>query len=455
MKKFKVCLAVFMMAMMMGGSAWAWNAVDHVKVAPNGKGDLLIFPWYYAYPGEYSTKIVITNTSNTQSVVAKVIYRSYNWSYEVLDHLIFLSPNDVWTGTLRNVYDAATLTNVARLESDDDSILGKSPSGSATDADFGNITPVRENLKAVGCPALATPPANYAVDENTMGYIEVIEAAARTESLATTGYAPGLRVAKKHIYDWYAPLSAADVVTTFPPVNVLTGYQENTFGAGAGWTLKQAVVFADYVNTGKLWTTAGTRLGIDANNTLAELEAAMGKLNVALPYVAKSGGDTSVHIFNFPTKLSSEPAGYSCTNYIVYALSPYWSLVNSKCESFTQNIYDLLENTPVTSQYPFSPPPKSSNRTMCGEVEFTLQGYSNPAYTEGWIRYNWGKSAVAKNGLERGFDNPISYTGTPVLASVLYWSATRANPSEANAAYDDGTVFEGRTRLPFYQYSDE
>jgi hypothetical protein len=444
MKKFKVCLAVLMIAMMMGGSAWAWNAGDHVKVAPNGKGDLLIFPWYFAYPGGYSTKITVTNTSNSKSVVAKVVYRSFNWSYELLDHLIILSPNDVWTGTLVNV------NGVARLQSTDDSILGRQPSGKATDEDFANITPVDVPLWLPGCPFLDVPPANYADDVNTMGYIEVIEAAARTESVAGTGYAVGDRVAKRHIYDWYDPLTAPQIAL-FPPQNVLTGYQENTFGGSS--TLKQANVFRDYGNTAKLSISTPTRLGEGADNTLAELEAAMGKLNVALPYIAKPNGDSSVHIFNFPTKLSQYGADSTCTKYVPYSNSPYWMLVNSKCETVTPNIYDLLENR-STSRYPFSPLPSGAG--VCPEVELTFVLYNNPVYTEGWIRYNWNQSANLKTALSRSGD-PIAYYGTPVLPSVMYWSATRTNPVEAHAAYDDGPVFNdgvGRVRLPYYQYSD-
>ena len=438
MKKFKVCLAVLMVAMMMGGSAWALNATDHVKVAPNGKGDLLIFPYYFAYPGDYSTKITVINTSSTHSVVAKVVYRTFNWSYEVLDHLIFLSPNDVWTGKLVNV------AGVARLQSNDDSILGRMPSGTAfaADSDFGNVTPVDQPLIAAGCPA---------EDSNTNGYIEVIEAASRLESQATTGYALGQRVAKRHIYDWYYTYVTDDTIQNGPysPVNVLTGYQENTFGMGA--TLKQANVFADYFNYVKLNLTETTYLGSLSNNSLAELEAAMGKLALSLPYIAKPNGDSSVHIFNFPTKMSTRNSA-SCSVYGINLQSPYWLLVNSKCETYTRNIYDLLENSPTDLVNPFSPGGTIPIK-MCGEVEFNVQGSSNPMYTEGWIRYTHGKSAVAKSGTTR-IGDPITYTGIPVLTSVLYWSAARANPAEANAAYTDGDVSVARINQPYYQYSE-
>jgi len=440
MKKFKVCLAVLMVAMMMGGSAWAFNATDHVKVAPNGKGDLLIFPYYYAYPGDYSTKITVINTSSTHSVVAKVVYRTFNWSYEVLDHLIFLSPNDVWTGKLVNV------AGVARLQSTDDSILGRMPSGTAfaADSDFGNVTPVDQPLVAAYCPT---------EDSNTNGYIEVIEAASRLESQATTGYAPGQRVAKRHIYDWYYNYVTDFTIQNGPysPVNVLTGYQENTFGMGA--TLKQANVFADYFNFSKLELSRQTILGENANNSLAEVEAAMGKLNLSIPYIAKSNGDSSVHIFNFPTKYSLLNPASTCTNYRINDRSPYWILVNSKCETYTRNIYDLLENSPTDTTDPFSPPKNPSQLKMCGEVEFNVQGSSNPMYTEGWIRYIHGKSAAIKSGITNS-GNPITYTGIPVLTSVLYWSAARANPAEANVAYTDGAVSVTSINQPYYQYSE-
>lgn len=439
MKKFKVCLAVLMIAMMMGGSAWAFNATDHVKVAPNGKGDLLIFPYYFAYPGDYSTEITVINTSNTHSVVAKVIYRSFNWSVEVLDHLIFLSPNDVWTGYLVNV------NGVAHLQSNDDSILGSMPSGTAfaLDSNFGNITPVDEPLKGVACPN---------EDNNLMGYVEVVEAAARLENKAGTGYEPGMRVAKRHIYDWYYTyVTNANIVTTYAPVNVLTGYQQNTFGTGA--TLKQANVFADYNNQVKLELSRETRLGVGANNSLAELEAAMAKSLISLPYLVKPNGDSSVHIFNFPTKLSLANPASTCAYYRIYEESPFWLKVNSKCEVYSRNIYDLSENTPTDLDYPFSPKPTGTKVSMCGEVQFDIQMSSNPAYSEGWIRYTHATAAGEKTGFTKS-GAPITFTGVPVLSSVLFWSFERENPAEANAAYTDGVVSVAGQALPYYQYSE-
>lgn len=447
MRKFKVCLAVLLIAMMMGGSAWALDAVDHVKVAPNGKGDLIIFPYFYAYPGDYSTKIIIINTSNDHSVVAKVIYRSFNWSEELKDHLLFLSPNDVWVGYLVNV------NGTPRLQSNDDSILGRLPSGTAyaEDADFGNITPVDVALEKTTCTD----------DANTMGYIEVIEAASRLESEIGTGYKPGQRVAKRHIYDWYYNDKIVNGTTIqngpYSPVNVLTGYQENSFGWGS--TLKQASVFADYFNYDKLDLARKTWLGLNANNSLAELEAAIAKYEISMPYIAKPNGDGSVHIFNFPTKESLINEQSTCSYYRNNPNSPFWLYVNSKCLIFDNNIYDLSENKSTSIKSPFSPY-KDPSFVMCGEVQFNIIALSNdPLYTEGWIRYNFKDASgtdhlnVVKTG-ETKARNRISFTGVPVLASVLYWSVERDNPAEGNAAYSDGVVKIDAVPMGYYQYSD-
>jgi len=451
MKKFKFCLAVLMITIMMGGSALAYNAADHVKVAPNGIGDLLIFPYYFAYDGNYSTRITVINTSSTHSVVAKVVYRSFNWSFEVLDHLIYLSPSDVWTGVLyygSNKDKAGR--KVARLESFDDSMLGRDPGNIATADDFANIT-------SVDYP-LADPPCTDVTngDNNKLGYVEVIEAASRLEDKTTTGYATGTRVAKRDIHNWYTNYCTPDQITNGPyqPVNVLTGYQENWFGVNAGATLKQAAVFADYSNQGKLQIAISTKLGVGAKNTLAELEAAMAKDQIAMPYLVDSAS-LFVHIFNFPTKLSSENQLATCAYWLPYAASPFWMNNNNKSLAYTQNIYDLMENTPgPDAGYPFSPVPKNKSLVMSGEVIFDplTQGSKGSLYTEGWIRYNFGAASTATKIGTTQLGNTLTYTGTPVLASVLYWDSDRSSPAEANAAHNDGAVSVDRVNIPHYQY---
>ena len=179
----------------------------------------------------------------------------------------------------------------------------------------------------------------------------------------------------------------------------------------------------------------------------------MGKGDVSLPYIAKPNGDSSVHIFNFPTKLSTMNT-LSCSVYAAYPQSPYWVLVNSKCEIYSRNIYDLSESTPVPGAgSPFSPTAPGVGLSMCWEVQFNVQQLiSDPVYTEGWIRYNFGKSAATKTG-KTNSGATITYVGAPVLSSVLYWSFDRQEPAEANAAYTDGKVNVAGKDLPYYQYA--
>ncbi|MGQ9483862.1 MAG: hypothetical protein ACUVSA_02485, partial [Desulfosoma sp.] len=52
----------------------------HVKIAPNNKGDLLIFPFYYTDNSGIWTKLTVVNTSETNSTVAKVVIKSWQSS---------------------------------------------------------------------------------------------------------------------------------------------------------------------------------------------------------------------------------------------------------------------------------------------------------------------------------------------------------------------------------------
>ena len=156
MKKFRFCLVLLAVFAIMGGTGFAFDATDHVKIAPNGEGDLMFFPWYLAASGGWQTQISVINTSACYSTVAKVVIRSHNWSDELLDFLVYLSPNDVWTGYIR--YGAQG----TYLYSEDDSILVSKPavpmvvSGTQDDTKtyFASPTnPVSQPFFPVKCPA--------------------------------------------------------------------------------------------------------------------------------------------------------------------------------------------------------------------------------------------------------------------------------------------------------------
>ncbi|MCD6388206.1 MAG: hypothetical protein J7L69_02255, partial [Desulfobulbaceae bacterium] len=101
MKKNLVKIVVALLCLaFLAAPAMAQNASDHVYVSPNQKGDLLIYPAYFASEG-IETNFAVINTSENCSVVAKVVVRSHKYSIEVLDFLIFLTPRDEFKATLK------------------------------------------------------------------------------------------------------------------------------------------------------------------------------------------------------------------------------------------------------------------------------------------------------------------------------------------------------------------
>jgi hypothetical protein len=86
------------------------------KVAKDGTGDYLIFP-YYAATGTWETNLRVINTNPTDAIVAKVVFREYKQSAEVLDFPIYLTPGDVWEGKIK-LEDGKVI-----LYSNDDSLV--------------------------------------------------------------------------------------------------------------------------------------------------------------------------------------------------------------------------------------------------------------------------------------------------------------------------------------------
>jgi len=62
MKKMMKCLALAMVVLAVAGTAWSWDFNDHVKLAPNGQGDLLIYPFLAAMNGTYETQVSVIYT---------------------------------------------------------------------------------------------------------------------------------------------------------------------------------------------------------------------------------------------------------------------------------------------------------------------------------------------------------------------------------------------------------
>jgi hypothetical protein len=79
----------------------AVGTAQAISVNPTGLGSVLLYPYYTVKgaPNAYNTLISIVNTTASTKAV-KIRFREGKASTEVLDFNIFLSPYDMWTGSL-------------------------------------------------------------------------------------------------------------------------------------------------------------------------------------------------------------------------------------------------------------------------------------------------------------------------------------------------------------------
>ncbi|MGB0845705.1 MAG: hypothetical protein ACPGSM_03225 [Thiolinea sp.] len=103
-KKKKLALGVAAGFM---GLAGIMSSAQAVHVNADGTGQVLIFPYYNAHPG-YVTNINLVNSTDKTKAV-KIRFREGENSNDVLDFNIYMSPNDVWTGSVSGVDDGGSM----------------------------------------------------------------------------------------------------------------------------------------------------------------------------------------------------------------------------------------------------------------------------------------------------------------------------------------------------------
>ncbi len=508
MKKLICAVVILMLAV---GSSWAFDNAYHVKQAPNKKGDLLIFPVYFTTPDGWETKLTVTNTSDRYSVVAKVVYRSHYWTDEMLDHLIYLSPRDVWIGYVK------TIGGKVSLWSDDDSILASS----TTFASAGNPV-IQEFFTNNMCTSNAwNPDSDGGADSAERGYVEVIETwygdtrnypAVVVGGVALDQNPP--KVDKQYLLRLYHPengavqpaglttVAGAAVNSTAidHTINVLTGVLELQHSAMSNLTSAiEATVFADFDVTQYMRVNEISGLdSFNGQNTLGEVEAALSKDDIAMPYVNDlNNGTGTIHMFNFPTKQGYAWNGTRC---VYTPKGPFWQwhrdgIVNNvidynQCLEYTAPIFDLTELDRETTGL-WSGGERVANE-MCEELEW-VYAVSGNYFAEGWQEYRFNGLTPVTGGLFTNipavnnrpnsqitfFDpdrisanfqgmprNPMTgnewlYTGVPVIPVVLHVKRG-AGISMFYGAYSDGEVYASNVAglpdvvadawLPDYQY---
>lgn len=121
MTKVKKTALSLAMAAVMGGAV---SSAQAVNLAADGLGDVLLFP-YYTVRNDWNTLIHITNTSSVATVAVKVRFQEAWNTRDVLDFILVLSPNDVWTGYVAETAAGPRL----KKSSDEDSCTSPIMSG--------------------------------------------------------------------------------------------------------------------------------------------------------------------------------------------------------------------------------------------------------------------------------------------------------------------------------------
>lgn len=443
MKKFLICAVFAIAALMMTTPAMALNENEHVVQAPNGLGDLLIFPHYIAVANGWETKLTVTNTDDQRSVVAKVVVRSAAYSEELLDFLIYLSPADVWTGFL--YYNE---TNGASMYSTDDSVQ------SGVDLWASEENPMDQPLAGT----CSNDPLG-----NAFGYVEVVEVWSSTALYACTatggnedlGPATDTPVSKPCILEAYTD---DFVATQDTPFNVLTGHYEVSL-AGVFLAADQATILRDYDQIAQETVQVETRLGNGANNTLCELEAALSNDPMNLPYL--NNGGFAIHWVTFPTKLSVVDSACvydttdACDSPSDMLATHVFQPADDYSVEFQPKYWDLEEITPGSEGAVFSPYSAPPPDLFPFEVNFaiTQDPYVSSNYEEGWFRYDF--EAVTTCAPLAGGLNEIMYTGVPGIGLAWLFNANGvaivpASQTNGVVTYDNGV--DPAAILPYYQY---
>jgi len=426
-------LALFVAVLTVGSGAWAASYADHISLAPNGQGDVLVYPLFVATDGWQSTVSVI-NTSD-QSMVAKIVFRSYAFSQELMDFMIYLSPKDMWVGTIKNGVTDKTGAVGIGVYSVDSSALYDSGVDPATMPDPFARDEVGKKLEKLFIKPLCG-------DLGTMGYITVIEAWSDRVIFTAEELADKQKRGKA--------ISAAYVAAVVTrPVNALSGSIDITYPNG-GAAATAAVALKDWRNASRLVTGATTALGKDlANNNQREMDAALSKGIISVPFDNNSTV-TTWHGFTFPTKGTQiVSVGPPC---IVTNASDYFRGFGAA--GFGINEYDIDE---MHALNPFSPAQPSNL-----PYEFYWVDAGKAVFKQGWMQYQLPGSTATATDLNLS-GQPLAYTGSPVIPLVINFinDGTFPKMTIKNASYADsvmlGTVGGApgvpTVPMPGYQYS--
>ena len=155
------------------GALSGMGAAEAVNLAPEGLGQVLIYPYYTVRNGAqgfaYNTLLSVVNTTASAKAV-KVRFLEGKDSKEVLDFNLFLSKYDVWTAVVKPTVDGAGVA------SDDNSCILPQQLPKTSD-------PVPQRFVNY---AYSSDGADSSLDRTREGYVEILEMATFYDNATTT-----------------------------------------------------------------------------------------------------------------------------------------------------------------------------------------------------------------------------------------------------------------------------
>lgn len=274
MKKSSLTTAVLAGLAGLVGFAGSSSAVE---LNPDGTGQVLIYP-YYTVNGGQQTYISVVNTSQAGKAVKVRFLEAYN-SREVLDFNLFLSPYDVWTGTVFALADAGKGADGGAIGTTDNSCTVPSFASLPTVGNGLHYQPFSTGLFD-GSTSIGTDTGPTDASRTDEGYVELIQMADVTgKTLAdithVKGVPPGCASADLRA------IGSADFTTP-------TG---GLFGNGSIINVAQGTLYpyeADAIDG--FFTVAGSNLMSGSGSTDPSLNFAQTGAGTATAYVFGANG---------------------------------------------------------------------------------------------------------------------------------------------------------------------
>jgi len=421
-------------------------------VNPEGKGDALIFPYYdvRTLTGKAQTTLfMIINESATGGeegadvgLIARIGFREWDKSIEVLDFSIYLSDEDVWIGQLT----LNPVTGVANIKSPDYVVVDADGSffylSKAFDFTTGGQDFLPNNIN------YTPPPGVTKSDLTQMGYFEVIGQERTDRKItAVSGNSPNTG----QPYTGRVARTGLDF-----PNNMMGGAYilRVTDGVAMGYNATALANFA--LNIGSLFFGVATDQPTLANaeDTLDQVEFVLSKEDIFGAYSIEAEiGATASLLITFPTKhfhYNNEPTG--CRTRIAGSNNPFEAACENGGEEIQATIWDRNEIKKTITTGFVSPQPPGDKVSLPYEVNiigfylgttsptpvnsFFGVGRDNIAFptgtfTSGWA-WIWFADALPGPAITAKFAIPISidlyqffgnvfnaYEGLPALSLQL------------------------------------